>query len=356
MDRITIRVSNVGPIGFCRCVTPCTLAALRQAIAEQELGVPQDGYRFLSAGVTVSLVQEAGEDLMEGDIFIVALPPGSAAIDGTRGIGSPAAVPARAPSRSLLQQWVEAFGFMAPDCGEHSECGEVDVGECGPCIGNFITAAAALGHRDNSHGDLCQLDCSATDCAHGRWDEDIVSARVAGVCGCACSDSYGGDRCEFSCSGSPTCGAHGSGEDLVAGEKICTCCDGYVTGGVGSNGTAALHCRLAPTYVLSGATDSAYNGRYERLADHECLGAPVYQLGGSGGSVLYRRRTLATTLGDWYVGSDAFIADCRNSGFVITSYHGHCPDSPDDAGCAGTWMENVDGVFQAAPNLKVTAE
>ena len=68
-----------------------------------------------------------------------------------------------------------------------------------------------------------------------------------------------------------------------------------------------------PGYGLghSGATDSAYDGRYERLADHECLGAPVYQLGGSGGSVLYRSRN---DFGDWYVGSDAFIADCRNSG------------------------------------------
>jgi hypothetical protein len=33
MERVTVRVAGVGPIGFCKVVTPCCLAVLRTASA-----------------------------------------------------------------------------------------------------------------------------------------------------------------------------------------------------------------------------------------------------------------------------------------------------------------------------------
>ena len=106
MERVTIRVQGVGPIGFARVVTPCTLAQLREQMGEQLHDVlPPSGFRFVCAGTTVSATQEVDEDLMEGDVFVVALPSGSAN-------GMAQAAVAHAPARSLLQQWVEAFGFM----------------------------------------------------------------------------------------------------------------------------------------------------------------------------------------------------------------------------------------------------
>ena len=77
---------------------------------------------------------------------------------------------------------------------------------------------------------------------------------------------------------------------MATGQCSCACSDNYMTGTGQYNGNADLPCTLAPAYVLAGATNSAYNGRYERLPKHKCEGAHVYQLGGEGGSVLYRYR------------------------------------------------------------------
>lgn len=72
--------------------------------AQLATALPATGFQFISAGVACSKAQEMDEDLQEGDVFIVAA---AASAD--------APLAPRAPARSLLQQWVEAFGFMSPD-------------------------------------------------------------------------------------------------------------------------------------------------------------------------------------------------------------------------------------------------
>jgi hypothetical protein len=126
------------------------------------------------------------------------------------------------------------FWFMTPDCGEHSVCGAVGYGKCGPCIGDFITPSAWRHDRTPSwisrRGPPCQLDCATACGVHGTWHGDIALSQSAGACGCACSDdSYIGDRCQVSCS--DACGAHATVNvtgTRAAGECRCTCSDGYI--------------------------------------------------------------------------------------------------------------------------------
>ena len=113
-ERVTCRLRGVGPIGFVKIVVPCSLAALRQAMAEQLESLPADGFRFLAGGVPVSLAQEHGEDYQEGDVFIAPLPSGSAeAANATAETqGGSEQLTARAPAQTLVAQWIDAFGFM----------------------------------------------------------------------------------------------------------------------------------------------------------------------------------------------------------------------------------------------------
>ena len=248
---------------------------------------------------------------------------------------------------------VSWFWFMAPDCGEHGICGAVIKGECGPCTGDFITSFDALDHRDNLYGDLCQVDCgdpTVAGCgAHGRWNGEIVGARVAGVCGCTCSDGYGGDRCQNPCSGFQSCGAHGNWKNPDVVDCNCTCSDGYVTGGQ----PAWVHtpgpvCRLAPTYILSGALDSAYDGRYERLVDRKSEEAPVYQLADKNKQL---NRVMDGGFYFWRVGATAHSISI---GDIYSDNYDGCPDSPDGpdgAGCTGRWNELVArSTYDRSPN------
>ncbi len=117
------------------------------------------------------------------------------------------------------------------------------------------------------------------------------------------------------------CGEHGS---WGVGECHCT---GSYTGD---------RCDMAEAYVVSGAADEKFDGRYYRLST-ECSGKPVYQQqGGLSGYVLYQ----PTGTSCWIVGpsdhatscaSDAYIRSCGNGGV--------CPASPDGSGCEGRWQE-----------------
>ena len=113
-ERITVRLKGVGPIGFVKAVLPCSLATLRQLMADQiAQSLPDPGFRFLAGGMPVGLAQEADEDYQEGDVLIAALPPGSSASGAPVASKSSASeLPVRAPSQSLVAQWVDAFGFM----------------------------------------------------------------------------------------------------------------------------------------------------------------------------------------------------------------------------------------------------
>ena len=113
-ERLTVRLKGVGPIGFVKAVLPCSLASLRQLMADQiAQSLPDPGFRFLAGGMPVGLAQEAAEDYQEGDVLIAALPPGSSdSVAPGAGASSASDMPVRAPSQSLVAQWVDAFGFM----------------------------------------------------------------------------------------------------------------------------------------------------------------------------------------------------------------------------------------------------
>ena len=117
---LTIRLKGHGPVGYLRADVPCSLAQLRHYMLEQ--GVPavlpqgSQGFRFLTGGVPVSLLQEQEEDYEAGDVFIAGLPPGSAAAaTPSAGHSSEPMPPARPPAQTLVSQWVDAFDFMGPD-------------------------------------------------------------------------------------------------------------------------------------------------------------------------------------------------------------------------------------------------
>eukprot|EP01043_Picozoa_sp_COSAG02_P055964 COSAG02_NODE_6566_length_3494_cov_11.517983_3_plen_474_part_00 len=194
----------------------------------------------------------------------------------------------------------------------------------------------------NSNGDSCAASPDGAGCA-GLWRENVDS----------CDDTWcptpslAVSTCPAHnpCCGLPECGAYG----LLIGDGTnrqcgCNCSDSYV----------GETCQFAPAYAISGSERSQFNGRYERMAAAECNGKPVYlQLGN--GYVLFQpnRRSY------WKVGSSDRAMDCIDSGFIWSNSNGpgSCAASPDGAGCAGLWRENVDScddTWCPTPSLAVS--
>jgi hypothetical protein len=94
---------------------------------------------------------------------------------------------------------------------------------------------------------------------------------------------------------------------------------------------------MAEAYVVSGAADEKYDGRYDRLSA-ECNSKPVYQQDGLSGYVLFQ----PTGHSYWMVGTGGYDTSCASSG-GISSSSGVCPASPDGSGCEGRWQENTQG-------------
>ena len=166
------------------------------------------------------------------------------------------------------------------------------------------------------------------------------------------------------------------------------------------NSWSGENCEFAGAYAISGATDSTYDGRYERLAA-QCNGKPVYaQLGGPhdpskclengaldddccalpseascagyimttgaacyiSGFFTYTCTAPAPVLYQstndvWYVTSGYYASDiieggCGGTGFIGSSTTGSCPSSPDR--CVGLWQESTTG-WQDRPRLAVSA-
>ena len=97
---------------------------------------------------------------------------------------------------------------------------------------------------------------------------------------------------------------------------------------------------MAEAYVVSGAADEKYDGRYDRLAA-ECNGKPVYQqVGGLSGNVLFQ----STGHSYWVVGPSYRATSCASRAFMDIRSNGNggvCPASPDGSGCEGRWQENT---------------
>ena len=257
-------------------------------------------------------------------------------------------------------------GFLYVDCGEQGQWG---FGSC-RCTSTFV------GYR-------CQHDC---DCGPHGIQLDIAGARATGSCGdgrCACTDNFAGDYCEASC------GDHGVSHNNTASWEgnTCDCVGSFVGDHCGSechcggttvnnattvgscggvscatckDGFVGEFCQLAFAYVISGATDDDCNGRYLRLGE-QCNGKPVYQRGGSEGTVLFQSLEFEDEDPIWYVvprsefdryegGISRVFTGCDTGDWAaqISSdgTDASCPESPDGDGCQGRWQELVDDVWQ----------
>ena len=159
----------------------------------------------------------------------------------------------------------------------------------------------------------------------------------------------------------PCCGISCDTHGTMVGDGVSKRCGCHCTDGYSGN-----FCQLSPSYIVSGATDSTFNGRYDRITTAaagrhselvvECSGQPIYQRGGSDGPSLYQ--PLHGTF--WMIGPPARTADCGLTGFLKSSSGsgGMCApttSAEDNAPCAGsTWQETRAGAFISAPSVAVT--
>jgi hypothetical protein len=198
--------------------------------------------------------------------------------------------------------------------------------------------------RSNGNGGECPVSPDGGGCA-GRWQEfdgsawqDAPAIVVDRWCP-ALNPCCGMD-----------CGAHG---DLVGNSTeacVCRCADGYSGDRCQLAPLPPLPAGMAEAYIIAGAGDSKYDGRYERRAA-KCSGKPVYQLGGQYSYVLFQ----PTNQSYWIVGSSGHSTSCANDGYIRSNGNGgECPLSPDGGGCAGRWQEWDGGAWRGAPGIVVS--
>ena len=126
------------------------------------------------------------------------------------------------------------------------------------------------------------------------------------------------------------------------------------------NGWAGEHCQLAPSYIIAGAMNGSFDGRYERHDATLCSDMPIYQLHGNDGVHLFQP---ASNYSHWLVGTGLFRQEFANcSYFDGTGTHTHikaggsCPMAPDGAGCVGQWEESINRTWRSVPTLTVTPD
>jgi hypothetical protein len=137
------------------------------------------------------------------------------------------------------------------------------VGNCGSTRGYLATSARGASCSSSPDGSGCVGAWREWDKDSAQWREPSAAAPVR-VHALLCD--IGDPCCGLDCGGHGVCHA-GS----------CNCTHGY----------AGEFCDMAPGYTLSGGSQPALRGSYLRTA-HRCHGKPVYQLGGEGGSILFR--------------------------------------------------------------------
>jgi hypothetical protein len=203
--------------------------------------------------------------------------------------------------------------------------------------------------RSNGNGGVCPASPDGSGC-EGRWQEwdgnewqNEPSLAVERWC-----------PDDNPCCGID-CGEHGT---LVGGGNgagsmrscSCRCRDGY-TGDRCAMGP--LPVGMAEAYVVSGAADEKYDGRYDRLS-YECSGKPVYrQVGGLSGYVLFQ----PTDTSKWVVSTSDQATSCANDGYIQSGGNGGvCPASPDGSGCERRWREWDGDEWQNVPSLAIVGQ
>jgi len=200
-------------------------------------------------------------------------------------------------------QWL--YRLTGKDWAVVSDRATLESCECSTC-GHAVVAIS-----DGNCAGSPDLDTCA-----GRWHESLSPnathslstnpAIAVSGCSAACCDI--------------DCGAHGTLGDGVTTHCTCTCSGGY----------SGHFCQLAPSYIVSGATPSRFNGQYDQLQASQCNGNAVYQLGGEGGYVLYQPAGMG---GLWAVGESAMATSCGTVAALVR----YCSAlSPDDSSC-GAW-------------------
>jgi hypothetical protein len=201
------------------------------------------------------------------------------------------------------------------------------VGNCGSTRGYLATSARGASCSSSPDGSGCVGAWREWDKDSAQWREPSAAAPVR-VHALLCD--IGDPCCGLDCGGHGVCHA-GS----------CNCTHGY----------AGEFCDMAPGYTLSGGSQPALRGSYLRTA-HRCHGKPVYQLGGEGGSILFRPAEHP----GWMVGNSEHTRSCAAKGFITSTPDlastaasaatppgvdpVSCALAPDDPSCAGRWRES----------------
>jgi hypothetical protein len=200
--------------------------------------------------------------------------------------------------------------------------------------GGYDSSCDSSGFISSSgNGGSCEASPDGDGCAD-KWRENTHDCE-AGDAWCN-NPSFAVSTCPVD---EPCCGIDCGEHGTLTGDgntEQCGCsCSGDFVGDL---------CQLAPAYVVSGAARSRYDGQYYRLdLPAECNGKPVYELGGSGGYVLFQ----PTGEDYWMVriggeddGYDGYGDPSCDSSGVISSSRGSC-EAPDGGGCVGKWRENT---------------
>ena len=87
---------------------------------------------------------------------------------------------------------------------------------------------------------------------------------------------------------------------------------------------------MAASFIVSGATKYRINGVYTKTK-HVCNGKPVYS---KNGSVLF----IPNGVKHWMIDYHTQFS-CKNAGYISNEHN--CAESPDNAFCAGNFIEKV---------------
>lgn len=145
-------------------------------------------------------------------------------------------------------QWL--YRLTGKDWAVVSDRATLESCECSTC-GHAVVAIS-----DGNCAGSPDLDTCA-----GRWHESLSPNATHSL---STNPAIAVSGCSAACCGID-CGAHGTLGDGVTTHCTCTCSGGY----------SGHFCQLAPSYIVSGATPSRFNGQYDQLQASQCNGNAV---------------------------------------------------------------------------------